>query len=284
MSIAAALGIAGAADTARADLSDCGEIYIEADAMCTIVPPSAQCETMCTPVSVRAACSARLAVECDADCNELPSIDCSGRCVVDCEADCNVNPPKFDCEASCGADCSGRCAASCSGKGGDCMASCMGSCSVSCRGSCEAEPPSASCKAKCEAGCEGSCKVETNIDCQLDCQADGYAECEVDVTGGCKTRCESQRGALFCDGQYVDHGDNLQMCVDSLKAILNARVDGEASGDADCEGGTCEASGEASVSSDCSTTRAGGGPVNLWILFALISAMLAYLLRVRTPS
>jgi len=285
ISISAFLGIVGSAPRAEADLSACGDINVEAQAMCTVIPPSAQCETMCTPVSVRAACRAKLAADCDIGCDELPSVQCSGSCYADCEADCRVDPGKFNCEASCNADCSGRCAASCSAnpRGGNCMAECTGSCSVSCRKSCDVELPSADCRGKCEAGCEGSCKVETNIDCQAECQAEGYVDCEAEVTGGCKTRCQSREGALFCDGQFVDYEDNLQMCVDALRAVFDANVDASASGDADCEGDTCEASGRASVSSDCTTAGPGTNPANLWALFALISAMLAYMLRVRTP-
>ncbi|HKU41244.1 MAG TPA: hypothetical protein VJR89_23940 [Polyangiales bacterium] len=279
------IGIAGATRTARADLADCGDISLEARAECTVVPPSAQCETMCTPISVRAACAARLAVDCDAGCNKLPSVECSGKCVADCSGRCQVDPGKFDCEAACSADCNGRCSARCesSGNRSSCMAECQGTCGVSCSNSCDVRFPSADCKAKCEAGCEGSCKVDTNLDCQLDCQAKGYAKCEADITGGCKTQCETKEGALFCDGQYIDHGDNLQMCIDSIKAAFDARVMAESSGEADCEDGTCRAEGEAKVSSDCSSTGPGAPAANLWALFALVGAMLAYMLRVRTP-
>jgi hypothetical protein len=76
----------------------------------------------------------------------------------------------------------------------------------------------------------------------------------------------------------------LDMCIDALRAVFDANVDASASGDADCEGGTCEASGRASLGSDCTTAGPGGAnPANMWALFALITAMLAYMLRVRTP-
>jgi hypothetical protein len=278
----AALGLLSA--PARADLSDCGEINVTASAQCEVVPPSAQCEAMCTPISVRAACSAQLAAECDASCDELPSIDCRGQCYASCEGQCQVDPGRFDCQAACGADCSGRCQASC-GATDDrtgCEAECMGACGVSCRQSCEVELPEADCQASCEAGCEGSCKVETNIDCQVQCQADGFVDCEADVRGGCALSCRSQQGALFCDGQYIDPGENLQRCIEALRAI-NVRVEGESSGDAECRGGSCQVAGQARASSDCSATRPGS-PSNLWALMALVAAMLAYMLRVRNPN
>ena len=285
LSLGVLFGIAFATQPVRADLADCGNISLEAKAECEIIPPSAQCQAMCTPITVRAACSAKLAVDCEAGCDKLPSVECKGSCYADCEGGCKVDPGKFDCEAACSADCSGRCEARCGARGdkANCQAECMGTCGVSCSKSCDVRFPSADCKAKCEAGCDGSCKVDTNLDCQLECQAKGYARCEADVQGGCKVRCQSQEGALFCDGQYVDHGDNLKMCVDSLRAVFNAHVEGESSGEAGCDAGSCRATGEARVSSDCSSLPPGSSPANVWILFALIGAMLAYVLRVRTP-
>lgn len=271
---------------AHADLADCGQINVTAQAECEVVPPSAECEAMCTPLSVRAACSAQLAVECDASCDELPSVDCRGQCFASCEGQCEVDPGRFDCEATCGADCSGRCQASCGANQVDdrpgCEAECMGACGVSCQKSCDVELPQADCEASCEAGCEGSCKVETNIDCQVQCQADGFARCEADVQGGCEVECRGQQGSLFCDGQYIDHGDNLQRCIDALREI-DVRVEGESSGDAECRGGSCRAEGQARASSSCSATGPGG-PANLWTLMALVAAMLAYMLRVRNPN
>jgi MYXO-CTERM domain-containing protein len=247
--------------TARADLGACGEVDVRAQAQCVVIPPSAECKTMCTPISVRATCSAKLAASCDASCNELPSIDCSASCEAGCRGRCEVDPGKFECAVDCRATCTGSCEASCaanSDKTG-CMASCSGACSVGCDKQCDVELPSASCDVECKASCEGSCDVQTNIDCQVDCQAKGYVDCQADVTGGCMTRCEAEEGALFCDGQFVDTGDKLDECVAALKAILNAKVDASARGSSDCEGGTCSAEGEASVSSDCAVTRVGGG-------------------------
>lgn len=257
--IAAGL-VAGIHTTARADLTACGEIDVQANAQCVIVPPSAQCQAMCTPVTVRAACGAQLALDCDAECSELPSVDCYASCEAGCVADCMVDPGKFECAVDCRAECNGSCEASCAASSDKarCMASCSGACSVGCDKRCDVELPSASCDAQCEASCQGSCDVKTNLDCQIDCQAKGYAACEAEVTGGCEARCTSQKGALFCDGQFVDTGDKLEECVAALKAILNAHVMASSSGSADCVEGTCTAQGEAKVSSDCSVASVGG--------------------------
>jgi hypothetical protein len=243
-----------------AGLEACGNVFVEAQAECVVIPPGADCEAMCEPVSVEAACAVELAADCRARCDELPSVSCTADCRADCEADCTVDPGKFDCETACGVDCSGNCAGQCrnSSNRTDCELSCEGSCSASCESRCEVEPASASCEARCDASCEGSCEVDTNLDCQLDCQADGRAECLVDIEGGCEVQCESREGALFCNGQYVDYGNNLDACLQALQAALNVRV--EASGESNCEGNTCTASGRAKVNSDCSVALPGATP------------------------
>jgi MYXO-CTERM domain-containing protein len=245
--------------TARADLSACGAVDVRANAMCVVVPPTAECKAMCKPVNVRATCSARLAVDCDASCNELPSVDCNVRCEAGCRGKCMVDPGKFDCAIDCRATCSGSCEASCAARTdkAGCMASCSGACSVGCDKKCDVELPSASCDVECKASCDGSCDVKTNVDCQVDCQAKGYAKCEVDVTGGCMARCDTTEGALFCDGQFIDTGDKLKECGAALEALLNAKVDYSASGSSECAGGSCSAQGKAKVSSDCTVAHAG---------------------------
>jgi hypothetical protein len=244
---------------ADADLGACGQIDLRAQAQCTVVPPSAQCETMCTPVSVRASCSAKLAASCDGQCSQLPSVDCNTKCTAGCKADCMLDPGKFDCKVDCQTDCDGQCAAGCSSKSNktECMASCSGACSVSCDKQCDVQLPKADCDAECKASCDGSCKVNTNLDCQIECQAKGYVKCEADVTGGCKTRCQSKEGALFCDGNFVDTGDKLQDCVEGLKAVLDAHVMASGTSSSSCTGDACMASAKGKVSTNCSVSHLG---------------------------
>jgi hypothetical protein len=244
---------------ASADLGACGDIDVQAQATCEVIPPSLQCEQMCTPVTIRATCSARLAASCEAECTQLPSVSCSGSCSAACESHCNVDPGKFDCNLDCKGSCDGHCEAGCQSSGDKttCIASCQGSCSVSCRKKCDVQLPMADCKAGCQASCNGSCEVDTNLKCQVDCQAKGYVSCEGEVTGGCKVSCQRKEGALFCDGSYVDDGNKLQQCVDALKATFNAHVQFMSSGASSCDAGTCTASGKASAKSNCSVVRAG---------------------------
>ncbi len=268
-----------------AGLEACGNIHVEAEAECVVVPPMADCEAMCKPVSVEAACAARLAVDCRAMCDELPSVECSGSCQAGCEAECEVDPGEFDCKLACEADCSGSCEASCEGDedGGKCMARCEGACSASCDSHCNVELPEADCEGKCEASCEGSCEVDTNIDCQASCQADAEAECVLDVQGGCEVDCETEEGALFCNGQYIDHGDNLADCEAALRAVLDIEVEGYAEGSSSCENGQCMAEGEAGVSSDCSVADPGKARSG-WAWSGLALAMLGLCVRRRRQA
>jgi MYXO-CTERM domain-containing protein len=103
-------------------------------------------------------------------------------------------------------------------------------------------PPEASCEASCEAACSGSCEAEASVDCQIDCQAQFYGECKVDLQGGCEADCSEAGAALFCDGQYVDHGNNLQECIAALEEGVNAEVEGSAQ--LECELGECNFASE----------------------------------------
>jgi hypothetical protein len=257
---------------AAADLGACGDIDVRAEAMCEVVPPSLKCEQMCTPVTIRATCSARLAARCEADCPQLPSVSCTGSCSAACEADCKVDPGKFDCNLECKGSCDGHCEAGCqsSSDKSACMASCQGSCSTSCRNKCDVQLPKADCKAGCQASCSGSCEADANLQCQVDCQAKGYVSCESEVTGSCKVSCQRKEGALFCDGSYVDDGNKLQECVAALKATLNAHVQASSSGTSSCDAGSCMASGKASVNTNCSVVRAGarGSQAFAWAVLA----------------
>ena len=149
------------------------------------------------------------------------------------------------------------------------MASCEATCSGSCDAECEGTPPSASCEAKCESSCSGSCEAEANLECQVECQTDGYLECTGRVTGGCEAACDTEEGALFCDGQYVDYGDNLDECVNALKDLFNIEVEGYAS--AECEGNMCEAEAGGSASCAAGGARGGFGAAG-WILLGFAFA------------
>jgi hypothetical protein len=249
---------------ANAGIQACGDIFVEAGAECELVPPGANCDVRCTPLSVEAACAAQLQIECAGQCSADATIDCAATCQGSCEADCTVDPGRFDCRAACQADCDGSCRATCATNDGECQASCQATCSASCDGECEVVPASADCSAQCEASCSGYCEADANIECQVTCQSSGYLDCRVDVEGGCEAACDLREGALFCDGQFIDHDDNLVECIDALEDLLDIRVEGYARGE--CDDGVCE--GEAGGSLSCGVGRPGGAG-GAWTLIAL---------------
>lgn len=259
-------------------LGACGDIHVEAEAQCEVIAPGIECEAECTPISVEAACAAQLHASCDGQCSAEARVDCGVSCQAGCMGSCEVDPGQFscsgECRASCGADCSGMCSAS--GNRAECEGSCRATCDANCDVSCDVVPPMASCEGKCEASCDGKCEAEAEIDCQIDCQASGYAECKVEVQGGCEAACETQDGALFCDSQYVDYGDNLSQCVAALEAAININVMGYADGSSSCEGNTCEAEGKAGVS--CSATP-GQRSTSGWSALAVLGGIVLGLRR-----
>ena len=236
------------------DLSACGDIQLSASAECTVIPPEApECTVMCEELSFVAACEAQLYAECGAQCTGGISAECSGGCVAACE----VDPGGFDCQGECMAGCFGECEAACAAEGDSagCMARCEGHCSAGCNIECQATPPSASCEAKCDA----QCKVRNDLACEVSCQADGFAQCEVSLQGGCEAQCTpGMPGVLMCSNEYVDPRESIDACARALEAALNINVDGYAEGSASCDGGSCSAEGEASVSCAVADPAAGG--------------------------
>lgn len=257
-------------------LAACGNIDIEAGAQCK-VEVEGGCLAKCEPVEVRVACAAKLYAACDTDCKvQLP--DCQASCNIgDCSARCQADAGNFSCSADCEGSCSLNCDAECSARGGDgeaqgrCKASCEATCQGKCDASCQGTPPTASCEARCEASCQGSCSGRANIKCQADCQGEAYVKCETEVSGGCKVRCQQPEGALFCNSNYVDAGNNLDDCIDALRAKFAINVDVSARGSAECSNGQCTAEGEAEAS--CAVAepgRCGPSPSRAgWVLGGL---------------
>jgi MYXO-CTERM domain-containing protein len=260
---------------AHAGLEACGNINVSAQAKCE-VKAQGGCTVQCEPIRFEAACSARLETSCRGQCNASADVSCEGSCTGSCKGQCDVDPGSLDCSANCKgtceADCSGKCSAS--NNQGECQASCKATCGGSCDAQCTGTPPTATCEAKCQASCKGSCSGKANIDCQVQCQSSGYASCKAELEGGCKGKCTQPEGALFCDGQYVDTGNNLKNCIDALEAALHIEV----SGKAECSGNQCNAEGTASAS--CATAPEGG-PLHAGFLAAGLGVLGAALLRRR---
>lgn len=239
-------GLAGTAallvpDTASAEgFSSCGDIEISAEATCK-VEVEGGCTAQCTPVSFELSCEA----SCDGECSASITGECSASCEADCSATCEVNPGSFDCQAHCEGECGGSCSAYCEAHPGEanCQANCSASCRGECKGSCNVDPPEANCQAECKASCSGKCEFEANAECDVQCNAG----CTSELQGGCEVECSKPEGAVFCDGQYVDKGNNAEECLDAIEAALD--IQGYASAEAECSGNECTASAEAGCGS-----------------------------------
>jgi len=256
---------------AEAGLEACGDVHVEAEAHCE-VEVEGGCVAQCEPIRVEAACAAELYAECDGQCRADVSIECTGGCQADCRAMCDVDPGSFDCRIACNADCQSACSGSCDSNDSECRAACEGTCSAECDANCEITPPRANCEGRCEAACEGSCRGQANLDCQVDCQAGGFAMCEADLVGGCEAQCRRPEGALFCDGQYIDYGNNLEQCIDALEEQLDAVVDVEGTASASCSQGRCEGSAEGSLSCAVAPTHGPGPAAWAVVCFLLLLA------------
>lgn len=254
------------APLAAANFEACGDIDVEAEATC-VVEVEGGCMAKCEPLNFTAACSAELYASCDGECSLDVEAECTTDCSGRCQADCEVDPGNFDCEASCTGSCEADCSGTCSAKAtadceaeestaeceakveAECGASCSATCKGECSASCSGDLPEADCDAQCEACCTGECNAEANLSCQVDCQAEGFVQCESRLQGGCEVACQEPEGALFCDGQFVDHDGNLEACVDALNDFLEEHVQAEGEASGSCQDNEC--SGMASGSVQC---------------------------------
>lgn len=254
--LASLVVLGGGPEVAHAGIEACGNVDVSAQAQCE-VKTSGGCTAQCEPTRLEAACAGKLDVQCQGQCNAAAAVECTGACSADCEGRCAADPGSFDCNGTCDAQCGLDCTASCATRAdsGRCQVSCKASCSERCQASCQGTPPSATCKAKCDASCSGSCKAKANATCQVECQSQGFAQCTANLEGGCKAQCDKPEGALFCDGNYVDSGGNLQACVDALNAFLAAHVKVSGSARGECNGGEC--SGTAEGEAACAAVAPG---------------------------
>jgi hypothetical protein len=261
-SLLGALALSGAtllwAGTSRAGIESCGNIDVEANAMCE-VQVEGGCEATCEGSGFELTCEADLYAKCEAGDCDLTLPDCEVDCQGTCEAECDVDPGDFECEGSCKGECEADCSASCetSNNQSECEAACKGTCSGECSGSCEGTPPSADCEAKCQGSCKGQCDGRASFECQADCRAMGRADCEADMQLKCETQCNDPDGAVFCDGEYVDRGNNADECIAALNDVLNVEVEGSASSSGECAGNTCQGEAEAKGSAKCSVSKPG---------------------------
>ena len=191
---AAPLMLVSSAALADPSAADCKNAQLIADGSCDL-EVSGGCETDCKPLKLVAAC--------DGECTADPEVSCTGTCEASCSASCTAG--SIDCSGSCTTTCKSSCQSSCTNS--DCQNDCEADCTNRCDVACSVDPPD--CEASCHASCGASCTVQANIDC--------HEKCTVDLEGGCKTQCQTPKGALFCGGQYVNAGDTIDDCLTYLE-------------------------------------------------------------------
>jgi hypothetical protein len=112
----------------------------------------------------------------------------------------------------------------------------------------------------------------------LDAQGQGYATCEATVQGSCEADCKKPDGALFCDGEYVDHNGTVDECIAALqKALPTINVDVSARGSSSCAANSCQAEGSASASCAFAPSRQAHGPGGACLVLGALGAV--YVLR-----
>lgn len=250
---------------AQSGLEACGNISLALQADCALEPPGLDCETQCTPVTVRQTCASKLQTICAPQCTQEVVETEVQVCRQSCITECQVDPGSFQCQASCDTRCGGACTTRCaaSANRARCESACRATCSASCGAECRIVLPSASCESKCQPSCHAEVQAEVRLECQIACQEQKFEVCEDELIGGCQTDCRGRQGALFCDGQFVDSGDNLKQCIQALQN-LNITVEGSASFNA--SGGCGLVSGQAS---------GGWGALGLLGFLALLRRRLA---------
>jgi len=243
---AAPILLASSVASAAPDAAACNNVQLVASGSCDF-EVSGGCKAKCTPLNLVAAC--------DGKCNVAADVSCTNDCGVDCKGACDVNPGSFDCKGDCTQRCDASCTSSCTDSG--CITDCQASCANRCDVQCSATPPSAMCDVQCKASCDASCQVKTNVDCHVKCSAD--------LQGGCTAACDTPKGALFCDGQYVDVPGSVDDCINYLEGRgLKVSV----SGSCDVTSGTCMAS------IGCSAANAVGSSTDRWGAGAIAGLMM----------
>jgi hypothetical protein len=225
LALGAALGLGLlSSGTAQAGLDACGNFYVAADATCEWLPEDESCGTWCEPVSVEASCAAQLYLECEGQCTASAEVTCVETCEPSCVTNCDASEEPPNCMGLCMSDCQMDCTAACAEASdpGACRSSCAHTCSEGCQAECK---DGDSCETVCTDACTGSCIGRANIDCQVSCQGEFFADCQTEVVEECRTVCEQDGGALFCNGSYVSNV-SIDDCVAAIESAFDIEVHG----------------------------------------------------------
>lgn len=256
------------ASSAAAGIPECRNVRLEdvAAGGCEL-RASAECDASCSRFGVyKKACATRLHTVCREDCTLAPEAACTDECTETCKSECDRGV-SITCIHNCFGECVGACDAQCSDAAdpdqcrATCEATCDGECDVKCRPVIDV-----SCYDHCIECCGGSCTARANLDCQTTCQEEEFESCEHELEVECSGSCDVD-AALFCNGEYVLAGADLDDCVQALvaKGTLEVEVGTEVS---------LDSLGAPNASAGCMSTA---GKASIWssvgsLLFALACA------------
>lgn len=228
------LALLAAGAPARAGIPECNNVRLEdVTAGGCELRGSAQCSASCDRLGIyKKACATKLHTVCREDCTLSANPTCSDSCTVSCQSECDrgVN---ITCQHNCFNECQGSCDAQCEGAAD--AAQCRATCEATCDGECDIQcrpVVDGSCYTHCIECCGGSCKAQANMDCQTTCQDREFEDCEHELEIDCSGSC-SVDGALFCNGQYILAGAQLNDCVQALIERGTLQVNAQAQGEVD---------------------------------------------------
>jgi hypothetical protein len=262
---------------AQADhLEACGGIFLEASAQCEVVTTET-CKQRCEPVACIKVCASRNFTACEGSCSFSAEVECSGTCNESCVPGCEQSGEPPNCMGLCMSDCQQDCNAKCEAidDQGECRSSCAHCCSANCDGQCEGQEQT-TCEPVCETACTASCDARADLDCQIECQSSMFTVCEEQVVQECERECETSGAAIFCDGQFLATGGDLQACADALlehfDISLDVDIDIDIDGDGDGDDHPCDEVEEISCSASFDPD-ANGRPIAIGLLVFVLASI-----------
>ncbi|MDB4976835.1 MAG: keratin associated protein [Myxococcaceae bacterium] len=273
------LGLGLGASSARAELTECGGIFLQDNAKCEYRKDE-QCMTECMPQAVQTSCVAKVFKGCETTCTSMASTSCETSCGSGCTTDCMAQaatPAPKNCMGLCVSNCQGSCT-----QDGTHKSCCGHNCEARCEDECKNAPAPvaqpAECQTTCTSACSGSCTAQANTECQISCQDVVYTQCETELVDVCMTTCEQKGGAIFCDGQFIN-ATNADSCSAELKLKLKIdvavdAVKNTAGNVADATKGTASC---ASKKAGCSLSAVGDGTESMWSGLGMLSGAVGLL-------
>jgi MYXO-CTERM domain-containing protein len=263
---------------AAAGIPECRNMRLEdvVDGQCRL-EAEGSCQGSCSRLGIyEKACATRLHTVCREDCTLSANPTCTDECTETCTSECDRGV-SITCIHNCFGECVGSCTSQCDGAAdptqcrATCEATCDGECDIQCRPVVDGD-----CYTHCIECCGGSCKAQANMDCQTTCQDEEFEDCEHELEVECSGSCDVD-AALFCNGEYVLAGDDLQTCVQALVAKGTL----EASAAAEVQLGRGSAS-TTEAKAGCAAAGGTQGPNGLgWAAAAGLAALAAWARRRR---